>query len=267
MSLHPMSAHGTPRPWSLRRALTQALLLSLIPVGIASAQPYGFVQVTRDRTDIRCIGRNKEKCMTAAKGTVLEVLYVEGDRYNHRKSNWYWVLLPPDQWGRRRTGWVRGNVVEHVQPPQSMSASKASLTEMPAHEPHDTTTPAPVEVIPAVRPVITEVVVNFEFAKSALTDEARRKLDGAFVRPTSNTQGLAVIALEGHTDSIGREAYNERLGQARAETVKRYLMERLGIPAERLNVVSFGETRPVAPNTTREGRALNRRVVIQVGGS
>jgi outer membrane protein OmpA-like peptidoglycan-associated protein len=267
MSLRPLSAHGTSRPWSLSRALTQALLLSLIPLGMASAQPPGLVQVTRDRTDIRCIGRNKEKCMTASKGTVLEVLYIEGDRYNHRNSNWYWVLLPPDRLGRRRTGWVRGNAIEHVQPPQPTPTSKASLAEVSPHDPRETTMPAPVEQVPAVRPVVTEVVVNFEFGKSALTDEARRKLDGAFVRPTSNTQGLAVIALEGHTDWIGREAYNQQLGLARAESVKRYLTERLGIPAERINVVSFGETRPVAPNTTREGRALNRRVVIQVGGS
>jgi len=252
---------------SLRtRALTQALLLCLVPLGIASAQPYSRVEVTRDKTDIRCIGRNKEKCMTASKGTVLEVLYVEGDRYNHRDSNWYWVLLPPDHLGRRRTGWVRGNVVEHVPPPQpTMPASNASLAEGPPHAPSDTP-PVPVEAAPAAAPVVTEVVVNFEFAKSALTDEARRKLDGAFVKPTPTAQGLAVIALEGHTDSIGREGYNERLGLARAEAVKRYLTERLGIPAGRINVVSYGETRPVAPNTTREGRAQNRRVVIQVGG-
>ncbi len=280
MSLRPLS-HGTPHPWSLRRVLAQALLLSLILLGIASAQPsiglaqpHGFVQVTRDRTDIRCIGRTKEKCMTASKGTVLEVLYVEGDRYNHRSSNWYWVLLPPDHWGRRRTGWVRGNVVEHVQPPQPMPtvkepppASNASLTETQPNEPRDaaTATTTPIEEVPAVRAAVTEVVVNFDFDKSALTDEARRKLDSAFVSPASHAQGLAVIALEGHTDSIGPEAYNQRLGLARAETVKRYLMK-LGIPAERINVVSYGETRPAAPNTTREGRALNRRVVIQVGG-
>jgi outer membrane protein OmpA-like peptidoglycan-associated protein len=268
MSLRPMSAHGTPRRWSLSRALTQALLLSLMPLGIASAQPlpYGLVQVTRDHTDIRCIGRNKEKCMTAPKGTVLEVLYIEGDRYNHRKSNWYWVLLPPDRWGRWRTGWVRGNAIEHVPPRQPAPASEVSLADVPPHEPRETTMPAPVEEVPAVRPVVTEVVVNFEFGKSALTDEARRKLDAAFVRPTSNTQGLAIIALEGHTDWIGREAYNQQLGLARAETVKRYLTERLGVPAERINVVSYGETHPAAPNTTREGRALNRRVMIQVGG-
>jgi outer membrane protein OmpA-like peptidoglycan-associated protein len=252
---------------SLRRAFTQALLLSLIPLGAASAQPSARVQTTRDRTDIRCIGRNKEKCMTAPKGTVLDVLYVEGDRYVHRKSNWYWVLLPPDGLGRRRTGWVRGNVVEHV-PPPPMLAANANPAPLPPNEPHDTTTTAtaPAEEVQAVRPVVAEVVVNFEFAKSALTDEARRKLDAAFVQPTSNVQGLAVIALEGHTDSIGREAYNQQLGLARADSVKRYLTERLGIPTGRINVVSFGETHPVAPNTTREGRAQNRRVVIQVGG-
>jgi len=257
------------------------LLLSLMPLGIASAQtppiasthPYGFVQVTRDRTDIRCIGRTKEKCMTATKGTVLEVLFVEGDRYNHRSSNWYWVLLPPDHWGRRRTGWVRGNVIEHVQPPPALATSKeptptpasnASLTETPPTEPPDAT-PTPVEKVPAAPPAVTEVVVNFDFDKSTLTEEARRKLDSAFARPASNGQALAIIAVEGHTDSIGPEAYNKRLGLARAETVKRYLTK-LGIPAERINVVSYGESRPIAPNTTREGRAQNRRVMIQVGG-
>jgi OOP family OmpA-OmpF porin len=266
MSLRPLAAHGT-RPWSLSRALTHALFLSLIPVGIASAQPYGFVRVTRDQADVQCIGRNKDKCMTAPKGTVLEVLYIEGDRYHHQNSNWYWVALPADRWGRWRTGWVRGNVIEHVQPPQPTPAAKASPAEAPSPEPRETTMPARGEEVLAAKPVITEILVNFEFDKSALTDQARRKLDSAFVGRTSNAQGLAVIALEGHTDWIGPEAYNERLGLARAETVKRYLTERLGIPVEGISVVSYGETRPVAPNTTRAGRALNRRVVIQVGGS
>jgi OOP family OmpA-OmpF porin len=260
----------------LRRAFALALLLGLLPLGLASASaqpvpltpPTGRVQITKDKVDIRCIGRNKEKCMTATKGTVLDVLYVEGDRYNHRKSNWYWVMLPPDYYGRRRTGWVKGNAVEHVAPPPPAPAVKASVAETPAPAAADTTetTTAAAEDVPALRPVVTEVVVNFEFNKSALTDEARRKLDAAFAKqPTSNPQGLAVIALEGHTDSIGREGYNQRLGQARAESVKRYLI-RLGIPADRMNVISYGETRPVAPNTTRAGRAENRRVMIQVGG-
>jgi OOP family OmpA-OmpF porin len=246
----------------LRRALAPALLLGLLPLGIASAQPVpltpptGRVQITKDKVDIRCIGRNREKCMTATKGTIFEVLYVDGDRYNHKNSNWYWVLLPPDYYGRRRTGWVKGNAVEHVAPPPpAPAAMKASAADTPAPA-------AAAEATPT-----TAVVVNFEFNKSALTEEARRKLDAAFAgkQPTSNTQGLAVIALEGHTDAIGREGYNQRLGQARAESVKRYLV-RLGIPADRMTVISYGESRPIAPNTTRAGRAENRRVMIQVGG-
>jgi OOP family OmpA-OmpF porin len=261
----------------LRRALAPALLLGLLPLGLASAQPVpltpptGRVQITKDKVDIRCIGRNKEKCMTATKGTIFEVLYVDGDRYNHKNSNWYWVLLPPDYYGRRRTGWVKGNAVEHVAPPPPAPAAvKANVadTPAPAAAPEATATTGPAENVPALRPVVTEVVVNFEFNKSALTEEARSKLDAAFAgkQPTaSNTQALAVIALEGHTDSIGREGYNQRLGQARAESVKRYLV-RLGIPADRMTVISYGETRPIAPNTTRAGRAENRRVMIQVGG-
>lgn len=212
-----------------------------------------------------------EVCMTAPQGTVLEVLYIDGDRYNHRKSNWYWVLLPPDQWGRRVSGWIGGDDVEHVQRLARASASQANLAETPAatdarHEPRDTTMTASVEEVPAARAFISDVVVNFEFDKSSLTDEARRKLESAIVSTTSPARGLAV-ALKGHADGIGREAYNDQLGSARAETVKRYLMEQLGIPPESISVVSYGERQPVAPNKTRDGRAQNRRVELKAGGS
>ena len=262
-----MSAHVTPRRWSLSRVFTQALLLSLIPLGTAFAeQPYGYVRVTHDKTKIECFAKKVVSvCMTAPKGTVLEVLFVEGDRYNYRKSNRYWVHLPADQWGRWVTGWVRGGAVEHVDPPPT-PVLKASVPDTPRDVPPETPIAAPVENVPAVRAAIPDVVLNFEFGKSALTDEARRILEGAIAKPTSNVQGLT-IELEGHTDWVGSDAYNERLGLARAETVKRYLMGQLGYPADRISVISFGERDPVAPNTTREGRARNRRVVIKSGGS
>jgi outer membrane protein OmpA-like peptidoglycan-associated protein len=123
-----------------------------------------------------------------------------------------------------------------------------------------------VEAVTAARAFISDVVVNFEFDKSSLTDEARRKLESALVTTTSPGRRLAV-ALEGHADGIGREAYNDQLGSARAETVKRYLMEQLGIPAESISIVSYGERQPVAPNKTREGRSRNRRVELKAGGS
>jgi len=66
------------------------------------------------------------------------------------------------------------------------------------------------------------------------------------------------------TASRGTPATNDRLGLARAENVKRYLYETYQIPLHKMNVISFGESKPVAPNDSREGRAQNRRVVIKV---
>ena len=269
-----MCVHVTPRGWSLIRAGAQALLLGLITLGTASAQPpapqlYGFVRVTHDGTRIPCFAKKTAVCMTAPKGTLLEVLYVEGDRYNRKDANRYWIMLPPDRWGRRVTGWIRGSAIEHVPlpPPTALTASVADAPRPP--DTHDTPPRAPVpveKVAPAARPVIADVVLNFEFGKSALTDEARRKLDGAMLTPAPNTQGLT-IELEGHADWVGTQAYNDRLGLARAQTVKRYLTEHFGVPAEGISVVSYGERDPIAPNTTRDGRARNRRVVIKGGGS
>jgi outer membrane protein OmpA-like peptidoglycan-associated protein len=72
------------------------------------------------------------------------------------------------------------------------------------------------------------------------------------------------LEIEGHTDGIGSPTHNERLGLQRAEAVKKYLYEQHNVPLHKMNVISFGESKPVAPNKTREGRSQNRRVVIKV---
>ena len=72
------------------------------------------------------------------------------------------------------------------------------------------------------------------------------------------------IEIEGHTDNIGAPAVNERIGMERAEAVKRYLYEQHQVPLHKINVISYGEDKPVAPNNTRDGRAQNRRIVIRV---
>jgi len=69
------------------------------------------------------------------------------------------------------------------------------------------------------------------------------------------------FVVEGHTDSIGSDATNEELSYRRAQTVHDYLIER-GVPAEKIRAVGYGKSRPVADNTTAEGRANNRRVEI-----
>ena len=72
------------------------------------------------------------------------------------------------------------------------------------------------------------------------------------------------IEIEGHTDNVGAQDVNERIGLERAEAVKRYLYEQHQIPLHKINVISYGEDKPVAPNNTKDGRAQNRRVVIKV---
>jgi len=72
------------------------------------------------------------------------------------------------------------------------------------------------------------------------------------------------IEIEGHTDNVGDKVVNEKIGLERAQAVERYLYEQYQIPLHKMNVISYGEEKPVAPNKTKEGRAQNRRVVIKI---
>ena len=267
--------HASPRASSLRRALVPALALCLLPLGTAFAQSYQQVRVLRDDTEINSLRQADDVKMRAPKGTVLEVIYIEGDRYAHRKSNWYWVLLPRDPWATRPAGWIKGNDIEHVAPvaapahamidaapPAAASAAGAAVVDE-ARPTAAAAAPVTVDRAPVARPVFADVVLNFQFGKSQLTEEAKRKLEGAIALPKPNAQ--LRVALEGHADWVGSEGYNQQLGLDRAEAVRRYLSERLHIPSDRIDVISFGENDPAATNSTREGRALNRRVVIKVG--
>jgi peptidoglycan-associated lipoprotein len=104
---------------------------------------------------------------------------------------------------------------------------------------------------------------NFKFGQAQLPDDAKARLDEVVKQLKANPNG-AYIEVEGYTDNRGAKDYNEKLGLERAESVKRYLYEEHQIPLHRISVISFGPEKPIAPNTTREGRAKNRRVVIKV---
>jgi len=122
--------------------------------------------------------------------------------------------------------------------------------------------------VAAVRKLIYEVTLsedqgNFRPGSAELPDEAKARLDAVVGQLKSREQNM-FIEIEGHTDNTGSAEYNAQLGLERAEAVKRYLYDQHQIPLHRMNVISFGEEKPMAPNNTREGRAQNRRVVVKV---
>ena len=111
--------------------------------------------------------------------------------------------------------------------------------------------------------VLSEDQGNFKFGKKDLPDEAKARLDQMIADIKADPKG-AYFEIEGYTDSIGSPETNEKLGMERAETVKRYLYEQHQIPLHKMNVISYGEAKPIGENKTRAGRAQNRRVVIKV---
>jgi peptidoglycan-associated lipoprotein len=111
--------------------------------------------------------------------------------------------------------------------------------------------------------VLSEDQGNFKFGKTTLPDEAKQKLDEMVAQIKQDPKNI-YLEIEGHTDSIGAPATNEKVGLQRAEAVKRYLYEQYQIPLHKMNVISYGQDKPIAPNKTRAGRAQNRRVVIKV---
>ena len=124
------------------------------------------------------------------------------------------------------------------------------------------------EVVAASRRLVYEVTLsedqgNFRFGRTDLPDEAKVRLDELVNQLKADPRGI-FIEIEGHTDNVGSKELNERLGLERAETVKRYLYEQHQVPLHKINVISYGEDKPVAPNNNRDGRAQNRRVVVRI---
>ena len=138
---------------------------------------------------------------------------------------------------------------------------------MEAPPPAAVVTPPPAVVAPVVpssEKVSFAADALFDFDKSVLKPEGKAKLDDL----TSKLQGinLEVIIAVGHTDSVGTDAYNQKLSMRRSESVKAYLQSK-GIEANRIYTEGKGESQPVESNKTAAGRAKNRRVEIEVVGT
>jgi OOP family OmpA-OmpF porin len=124
--------------------------------------------------------------------------------------------------------------------------------------------PAPAAVKrPPPEKITLDTDTYFDFDKASLKPEGQRKLDEIASR--LKQMELEVVVATGHTDSIGTEKYNENLSRRRAAAVKSFLESR-GLPADRIHTDGKGEKQPVASNATRDGRAKNRRVEVEVVG-
>jgi outer membrane protein OmpA-like peptidoglycan-associated protein len=111
--------------------------------------------------------------------------------------------------------------------------------------------------------VLSEDQGGFKFGQTKMPAEMQAKIDEIVTQLKANPNG-GFIEIEGHTDNVGAKDINYKLGLERAEAVKRYLYESQQIPLHKMNVISYGEEKPIAPNKTKAGRAQNRRVVIKV---
>ena len=145
--------------------------------------------------------------------------------------------------------------------------------EAPAPAPAPAPTPAPAPAAPKPeaakpKPVAEKVTFAattlFDFDKSVIKPEGKAKLDD-LVGKVKGINLEVVIAI-GHADSIGSDAYNQRLSVRRAESVKAYLVSK-GIEANRVYTEGKGEKQPVADNKTAQGRAQNRRTEIEIIGT
>lgn len=139
-------------------------------------------------------------------------------------------------------------------PPPAPMPPTPVVQETPQQQPAPAPKPAPTR-----RELLTLRGAAFEFDKSSLTTLAKDTLSQ--VATTLRNFPDAKIEIQGHTDWIGSEVYNQALSERRANAVRDYLVS-IGIAGSRITTIGYGETRPVATNETAAGRAENRRVVI-----
>jgi len=159
----------------------------------------------------------------------------------------------------KTTWWTPAMAIEECDPDLIQKPAAPAVTPPPPPAAKPAAKPKPV-----AEKVTLAADVLFDFDKAVLKNEGKAKLDDLANRVKGIN--LEVVIAIGHTDSIGSDAYNQKLSVRRAESVKAYLVSK-GIEANRVYTEGKGEKQPVADNRTAEGRAKNRRVEIEVIGT
>ena len=175
------------------------------------------------------------------------------------------VLTPPPARSSKKAASTATASAATTAAAQSLAQQRAAVQQKAAATaPAPKATPAPAPAPVASSKVTYAADAFFDFDKSVLKPEGKAKLDDL----VSKVKGinLEVIIAVGHTDSVGTDAYNQKLSVRRAEAVKAYLVSK-GIEKNRVYTEGKGKKQPVADNKTKEGRAKNRRVEIEVVGT
>jgi OOP family OmpA-OmpF porin len=150
-----------------------------------------------------------------------------------------------------------------VEPPKPASApTPATAPKAPDAKPAAQPTPAPKSV---KQSITIQADALFDFDKYNLRADGKAKIDEALGKIKSQGVEVEMIIVTGHTDSVGSEAYNQKLSERRANTVKDYMVSK-GIAAAKITTIGKGELQPVATNKTKEGRQKNRRTDIEFKG-
>jgi len=134
-----------------------------------------------------------------------------------------------------------------------------------APAPTPSAAPEPARAAPSSvrQSVVIQADALFDFDKSVVRPDGKKAIDEALAK--LGGVDLEMVIATGHTDSVGTEAYNQKLSERRAAAVKAYLVSK-GIPSSKVTTIGKGETQPVATNKTKEGRQKNRRVDIEFKG-
>ena len=119
-----------------------------------------------------------------------------------------------------------------------------------------------VAVAEPAEAVRVELDVKFDFDKDRVKEESYGDIKN--LADFMNQYPQTTTTVEGHTDSVGSDAYNQKLSERRANAVRDVLVNQYGVDGSRVNTAGYGETRPVADNATDSGRAINRRVEAEV---
>jgi len=182
----------------------------------------------------------------------------------------YWIQPSTDLVWKNASGqcwragyWTPAMAIAECDP-DLMPKPAMKPTPPPPPPPPAPAKPAPAKPKPVAEKVTLAADVLFDFDKAVLKNEGKAKLDDLATKV--NAINLEVVIAIGHTDSIGADAYNQKLSVRRAESVKAYLVSK-GVAPNRIYTEGKGEKQPVASNTTKEGRAKNRRVEIEVIGT